>query len=37
MRFCREAFQSQREQSSQANAELIAELQRARHASQIPG
>jgi uncharacterized protein (DUF433 family) len=28
---------SQHEQSRQTNAELIAKLQRARHASQIPG
>ena len=30
------AAQSQHEQSRRANAELIAKLQRARHASQIP-
>ena len=29
--------ESQHEQSRQINAELIAKLQRARHASQIPG
>jgi uncharacterized protein (DUF433 family) len=29
--------ESQRGQSTQTNAELIAKLQRARHASQIPG
>ena len=29
--------ESHHEQSRQANAELIAKLQRARHASQIPG
>jgi hypothetical protein len=29
--------QSQHRQSRQANAELTAKLQRARHASQIPG
>jgi len=29
--------QSQHEQSRKTNAELIAKLQRARHASQIPG
>jgi len=29
--------QSQHEQSKQSNAELIAKLQRARHANQIPG
>jgi uncharacterized protein (DUF433 family) len=29
--------ESQHEQSRQTNAELIAKLQRARHASQIPG
>jgi uncharacterized protein (DUF433 family) len=31
------AAQFQHEQSRQTNAELIAKLQRARHASQIPG
>jgi uncharacterized protein (DUF433 family) len=31
------AAQSQHQQSRQTNAELIAKLQRARHASQIPG
>src|SRR6266849_3798053 len=31
------AAQLQHEQSRQTNAELIAKLQRARHASQIPG
>ncbi|HYL74638.1 MAG TPA: DUF433 domain-containing protein [Bryobacteraceae bacterium] len=31
------AAQSQHEQSRKTNAELIAKLQRARHASQIPG
>ena len=31
------AAQSQQEQSRKTNAELIAKLQRARHASQIPG
>jgi uncharacterized protein (DUF433 family) len=31
------ADQSQHEQSRKTNAELIAKLQRARHASQIPG
>src|SRR5450755_2220640 len=31
------AAQSQHEQSRRTNAELIAKLQRARHASQIPG
>jgi uncharacterized protein (DUF433 family) len=31
------AAESQHRQSRQANAELIAKLQRARHASQIPG
>ena len=31
------AAQSQREQSRRTNAELIAKLQRARNASQIPG
>lgn len=31
------ASQSQHEQSRQTNAELIAKLQRARHASPIPG
>ena len=31
------AAQSQQEQSRKSNAELIAKLQRARHASQIPG
>jgi uncharacterized protein (DUF433 family) len=31
------AAQSQHEQARQANAELIAKLQRARHANQIPG
>jgi uncharacterized protein (DUF433 family) len=29
--------ESQHQQSRQANAEIIAKLQRARHASQIPG
>jgi hypothetical protein len=29
--------EAQHRQSRQANAELIAKLQRARHASQIPG
>ena len=31
------AAKSQQEQSRRTNAELIAKLQRARHASQIPG
>ena len=31
------AAESQHKQSRQTNAELIAKLQRARHASQIPG
>ena len=31
------AAESQHQQSRQTNAELIAKLQRARHASQIPG
>ena len=31
------AAQSQHDQSRRTNAELIAKLQRARHASQIPG
>ncbi len=31
------ASESQHKQSRQTNAELIAKLQRARHASQIPG
>jgi hypothetical protein len=31
------AAESQHEQSRKTNAELIAKLQRARHASQIPG
>ena len=31
------AAESQHEQARQTNAELIAKLQRARHASQIPG
>jgi len=31
------AAESQHQQSKQSNAELIAKLQRARHANQIPG